>query len=65
MFMQAATCNIKEAVSMNTHEKAEMLKKKLVAMGITTEEELDKRIQESGIDISMFVPMPKEGKKSA
>lgn len=50
---------------MNTHEKAEMLKKKLVAMGITTEEELDKRIQESGIDISMFVPMPKEGKKSA
>lgn len=50
---------------MNTHEKAEMLKKKLVAMGITTEEELDKRIRESSIDISMFVPMQKEGKKSA
>ena len=65
MFMQAATCNIKGGSKLNTHEKAEMLKKKLVAMGITTEEELDKRIQESGIDISMFVPVPKEGKKSA
>ncbi len=62
MFMQAATCNIKEAVSMNTHEKAEMLKKKLVAIGITTEEELDKRLQETSIDISLFVnvPQPKE-----
>ena len=60
--MQAATCNIKEAVSMNTHEKAEMLKKKLVAIGITTEEELDKRLQETSIDISLFVnvPQPKE-----
>lgn len=65
MFMQAATCNIKEVVSMTTHEKAEMLKKKLVAMGITTEEELDKRLKETSIDISMFVPVAKVDKQSA
>ncbi len=47
---------------MTTHERAEMLKKKLVAIGITTEEELDKRLQETSIDISLFVnvPQPKE-----
>lgn len=48
---------------MTTHEKAEMLKKKLVEMGIMTEEELDKRIRETKIDISMFVDAPAEEKK--
>lgn len=48
---------------MTTHEKAEMLKEKLVEMGIMTEEELDKRIRETKIDISMFVDAPAKEKK--
>ena len=48
---------------MTIHEKAEMLKKKLVSMVITTEAELDKRLQETKIDISI-VRQSAQGKEA-
>ncbi|WP_302297021.1 hypothetical protein [Mitsuokella multacida] len=42
-----------------THEKAERLKKKLAAMGIHSDAELDEAIKNTKLDISLFVtPMP-------
>lgn len=42
-----------------THEKAERLKKKLAAMGIHNDAELDEAIKNTKLDISLFVtPMP-------
>nr|WP_304097958.1 hypothetical protein [Mitsuokella multacida] len=43
---------------MTIHERAEALKKELAAMGITTDEELQKALDETRIDIAMFVNKP-------
>lgn len=49
---------------MTVHEQAEAMKKKLAEMGIMTDAELQKAIEETRIDIAMFVNKP-EGEKSA
>lgn len=68
MYPQAATCSrsqeSKEVTAMTVHEQAEAMKKKLAEMGITTDAELRKAIEETRIDIAMFVNKP-EGEKSA
>lgn len=44
---------------MSTHERAEYLKKKLAAMGIHNDAELEQALKETKLDISLFVtPMP-------
>lgn len=43
---------------MTVHEQAEAMKKKLAEMGITTDAELQKAIEETRIDIAMFVNKP-------
>ena len=40
---------------MTIHERAEALKKKLAAMGITSDAELQKALEETRIDIAPFV----------
>lgn len=40
---------------MTIHEQAEAMKKKLAAMGITTDAELQQALERTRIDISMFV----------
>lgn len=56
MYPQAATCDSqKEAMIMTIHERAEALKKKLYDMGITTDEELQQALDETRIDIALFV----------
>ncbi|WP_288311747.1 hypothetical protein [uncultured Selenomonas sp.] len=47
---------------MTIHERAEALKQKLHDMGITTDEELQQALDETRIDIALFVEKPsKEG----
>ncbi|WP_455048759.1 hypothetical protein [Mitsuokella sp.] len=55
----------KEVMIMTIHERAEALKKKLAAMGITTDAELQKALEETRIDIALFVNKPENGEKSA
>ena len=55
----------KEVMIMTIHEKAEAMKKKLAAMGITTDAELQKALEETRIDIALFVNKPENGEKSA
>lgn len=50
---------------MTIHEQAEAMKKKLAAMGITTDAELQKALEETRIDIALFVNKPENGEKSA
>lgn len=63
MYPQAATCDSqKEVMTMTIHERAEALRKKLYDMGITTDEELQRALDETRIDITLFVEKPsKEG----
>lgn len=68
MYPQAATCiqsQEKEDRIMTIHERAEAMKKKLAAMGITTDAELQKALEETRIDIALFVNKPENGEKSA
>lgn len=68
MYPQAATCSQsqeKEVMIMTIHEQAEAMKKKLAAMGITTDAELQKALEETRIDIALFVNKPENGEKSA
>lgn len=52
----------KEVMAMTIHERAEALKQKLRDMGITTDEELQQALNETRIDIALFVEKPsKEG----
>lgn len=64
---RAATCREPEEVStMTIHERAEALKKKLAAMGITSDAELQKALEETRIDIAPFVSKPQhDGEKIA
>lgn len=50
---------------MTVHERAEALKKELAEMGITTDAELQKALEETRIDIALFVNKPENGEKSA
>lgn len=50
---------------MTVHEQAEAMKKKLAEMGITTDAELQKALEETRIDIALFVNKPENGEKSA
>lgn len=67
MYQQAATCNQFEGGSIMTiHEQAEALKKELAAMGITSDAELQKALEETRIDIAPFVSKPQhDGEKIA
>ena len=61
MYRQAATCTghtIKEVRIMTIHERAEALKEKLAAMGITSDEELQEAIEATRLDIALFVNKP-------
>lgn len=52
----------KEVMAVTIHERAEALKQKLHDMGITTDEELQQALNETRIDIALFVEKPsKEG----
>ena len=56
MYPQAATCDSqKEVMAMTIHERAEALKQRLRDMGITTDEELQQALDETRIDIALFV----------
>ena len=49
-------------MTMTIHERAEALKQRLRDMGITTDEELQQALDETRIDIALFVEKPsKEG----
>jgi len=51
---------------MTIHERAEALKQKLHDMGITTDEELQRALNETRIDIAPFVSKPQhDGEKIA
>lgn len=48
---------------MTVHERAEALKKELAEMGITTDAELQQALEQTRIDISMFVRKPEEAER--
>ncbi|WP_337861251.1 hypothetical protein [Mitsuokella jalaludinii] len=48
---------------MTIHERAEALKKKLAAMGITNDVELERALDVTRLDISLFVNKPGEERK--
>lgn len=48
---------------MTIHERAEALKKKLAAMGITNDVELERALDATRLDISLFVNKPSEERK--
>lgn len=48
---------------MTVHERVEALKKKLAAMGITTDAELKQALEETRIDIALFVNKPEPERK--
>lgn len=48
----------KEVRIMTIHEEAEAIKKKLAAMGITNDEELQEAIEATRLDIALFVNKP-------
>lgn len=53
----------KEVMIMTIHERAEVLKKKLAAMGITNDVELERALDVTRLDISLFVNKPGEERK--
>lgn len=53
----------KEVMIMTIHERAEALKKKLAAMGITNDVELERALDATRLDISLFVNKPGEERK--
>lgn len=53
----------KEVRIMTIHEKAEAIKKKLAAMGITNDVELERALDVTRLDISLFVNKPGEERK--
>lgn len=53
----------KEVMIMTIHERAEALKEKLAAMGITTDAELQQAIEETRLDIALFVNKPTAERK--
>ena len=66
MCQQAATCSQsqeEEVRIMTIHERAEALKKKLAAVGITNDEELQKALDETRLDIAIFVNKPAAERK--
>lgn len=66
MYPQAATCSQsqeKEVMIMTIHERAEAMKKKLAAMGITNDAELERALDATRLDISLFVNKPGEERK--
>ncbi len=53
----------KEVRIMTIHERAEAMKEKLAAMGITNDAELERALDATRLDISLFVNKPGEERK--
>ena len=49
---------------MTTHERAEMLRKKLASMGIRSDAELDEALKATRMDVAIFVE-PASNEKTA